>query len=82
LVQESDGAALSLGVLFVLTFLTGSARAEAGSEVPVVDGGVIMVGVLLVIVLAVSFVTTAKVSRKLGEPKGTRAAEKPVVPVR
>lgn len=69
-------SALGLGVLVVLTFLTGSARAESGSEEPVVDGGVIMVGLLLIAALATSFVTTAKVSDRLArsgsepEPKG------------
>ncbi|WP_146615889.1 copper resistance D family protein [Nonomuraea aridisoli] len=59
-------AVLGLGVLVVLTFLTGSARAESGSAEPVVSGGVIMVGVLLIAVVVTSFVTTAKISARLG----------------
>jgi copper transport protein len=58
---------LALGVLFVLTFLTGSARAESGSEEPTVDGGIIMVGVMLIIVVTISFVATAKISKRLGQ---------------
>jgi copper transport protein len=64
---------LGLGVLFVLTFLTGSARAESGSEEPVVDSGVIMVGIVLIAALATSLVTTAKVSEKLGRSGTSRA---------
>ncbi|MCI2416907.1 CopD family protein [Saccharopolyspora sp. K220] len=67
-------AVLGLGVLFVLTFLTGSARAEIGSEEPVVDGGVITVGLLLIAIVAISFVTTAKISNRLGRPASTPEA--------
>ncbi|MFD7438198.1 copper resistance D family protein [Streptomyces sp. NPDC059861] len=58
--------ALSVTVLFVLTFLTGSARAEAGDPEPVLGTGVVLVGVLLVATLVVSFVATARLSQRLG----------------
>ncbi|MET7993383.1 CopD family protein [Amycolatopsis sp. NPDC005232] len=57
---------LAVGVLFVLSFLTGSARVEAGDvEDPTLSGSVIGIGVVLAILIAVSFVTTAKVSDRL-----------------
>ncbi|QRP47719.1 copper resistance D family protein [Amycolatopsis sp. FDAARGOS 1241] len=58
--------ALAIGVLFVLSFLTGSARAEAGDPAdPTLSGTVVGIGVVLAILIAVSFVTTAKVSDRL-----------------
>ncbi|MFI6083050.1 copper resistance D family protein [Streptomyces sp. NPDC051217] len=57
--------ALAVCVLFVLTFLTGSAREEAGDPDPTLSGGIIALGALLVVMLAVSFVTTAKLSERL-----------------
>jgi putative copper export protein len=65
---------LGLGVLFVLAFLTGSARAETGSETPVVDGGVITVGLVLIAAVAISLVTTAKISDRLGRTGGAPTA--------
>ncbi|WP_285485442.1 copper resistance D family protein [Amycolatopsis sp. NBRC 101858] len=56
---------LAVGVLFVLSFLTGSARAEAGEPDPTLSGGIVGIGVLLAVLLAISFVTTAKVSERL-----------------
>lgn len=57
---------LAVGVLFVLSFLTGSARAEAGDPAdPTLSGSVIGIGVVLAILIAISFVTTAKVSDRL-----------------
>ncbi|UOZ02952.1 copper resistance D family protein [Amycolatopsis sp. WQ 127309] len=56
---------LAVGVLFVLSFLTGSARVEAGDPDPTLSGGIVGIGVLLALLLAVSFVTTAKVSERL-----------------
>jgi copper transport protein len=65
---------LGVGVLFVLAFLTGSARAETGSETPVVDGGVITVGIVLIAAVAISLVTTAKISDRLVRPVGAPTA--------
>ena len=56
---------LAVGVLFVLSFLTGSARVEAGDPDPTLSGGIVATGALLAVLLAVSFVTTAKVSSRL-----------------
>jgi putative copper export protein len=61
---------LGLGVLFVLAFLTGSARAETGSETPVVDSGVITVGLVLIAAVTISLVTTAKISHRPVRPGG------------
>lgn len=66
---------LAVGVLFVLSFLTGSARVEAGDPDPTLSGGIIGIGVLLAALLAVSFVTTAKVSERLSRPAAAPAAE-------
>ncbi|GAA1223747.1 copper resistance D family protein [Pseudonocardia alaniniphila] len=67
---------LGVGVLFVLAFLTGSARAETGSETPVVDGGVITVGLVLIAAVAISLVTTAKISdRLIGGPTAATTAD-------
>ncbi|WP_432846584.1 copper resistance D family protein [Amycolatopsis sp. CA-161197] len=62
---------LAVGVLFVLSFLTGSARVEAGDpEDPTLSGTVIGIGVVLAILIAISFVTTAKVSDRLSRSAG------------
>ena len=61
-------ALLAVGVLFVLSFLTGSARVEAGDPDPTLSGGIVGIGALLAVLLAVSFVTTAKVSERLSRP--------------
>lgn len=61
-------AVLAVGVLFVLSFLTGSARVEAGDPDPTLSGGIVGIGVLLAVLLAISFVTTAKVSERLSRP--------------
>ncbi|MFJ7212952.1 copper resistance D family protein [Amycolatopsis sp. NPDC098790] len=68
-------AALAVGVLFVLSFLTGSARVEAGDPDPTLSGGIVGIGVLLAVLLAISFVTTAKVSERLSRPAVAPAAE-------
>jgi putative copper export protein len=60
--------ALAVGVLFVLAFLTGSSRDEAGDPDPTLSGGILAIGVLLVVMLAVSFVATAKLSERLSRP--------------
>jgi putative copper export protein len=64
---------LAVGVLFVLSFLTGSARVEAGDPDPTLSGGIVGIGALLAVLLAVSFVTTAKVSERLS--RSTAPAE-------
>jgi copper transport protein len=56
---------LAVGVLFVLSFLTGSGRVQAGDPDPTLSGGVIGIGVVLAVLIAISFVTTAKVSDRL-----------------
>jgi copper transport protein len=66
---------LAVGVLFVLSFLTGSARVEAGDPDPTLSGGIVGIGALLAVLLAVSFVTTAKVSERLSRPAPAPAAE-------
>ncbi len=58
-------AALGLGALTAMTFLNGSARAQAGDADPALSGEVIGLGVLLIVVLAASFVVTAKLSDRL-----------------
>jgi putative copper export protein len=67
-------AVLGLGALLVLMFLTGSARAESGSEEPVVDGGVITVGLVLIAAVTISLVATTKVSGRLSRPGEASAA--------
>lgn len=60
---------LGVGVLMVVPFLNGSARAQAaGREVdgPMFDGGLLLLGVLLVATLAASFYATARASDMLG----------------
>jgi copper transport protein len=68
---------LAVGVLFVLSFLTGSARAEAGDPDPTLSGGIVAIGVLLAAMLAISFVATAKVSERLSRPTTKSDAELP-----
>lgn len=61
--------ALGIGVLAIVPFLNGSAREQAaGHEVegPVIDGGLLTLGVLLLATLAASFYGTAKASGALG----------------
>lgn len=68
-----------MGVLFVLAFLTGSSRDEAGDPDPTLSGGIFAIGVLLVVMLAVSFVATAKLSERLSRPASAEAeSETPV----
>jgi copper transport protein len=70
---------LAVGVLFVLAFLTGSSRDEAGDPDPTLSGGIFAIGVLLVVMLAVSFVATAKLSERLSRPAPAEVeAETPV----
>jgi copper transport protein len=71
---------LAVGVLFVLSFLTGSARVEAGDADPTLSGGIVGIGALLAVLLAVSFVTTAKVSERLSRPAATEAPHEDPVP--
>lgn len=66
---------LAVGVLFVLSFLTGSARVEAGDPDPTLSGGIVGIGVLLAVLLAISFVTTAKLSERLSRPAAAPAPE-------
>lgn len=68
---------LAVGVLFVLSFLTGSARVEAGEPDPTLSGGIVGIGVLLAVLVAISFVTTAKVSARLSRPAAPAPAESP-----
>jgi copper transport protein len=57
---------LALCVLVVVPFLAGSSRSEAGDDPdPVATGTVIGIGILWIVVLAVSFYATAKVSARL-----------------
>jgi copper transport protein len=67
--------ALAVGVLFVLAFLTGSSREEAGDPDPTLSGGIFAIGVLLVVTLAVSFVATAKLSERLSRPAPSGAEQ-------
>lgn len=69
---------LAVGVLFVLSFLTGSARVEAGEPDPTLSGGIVGIGVLLAVLLAISFVTTAKVSERLSRSAAPVPAAEPV----
>jgi copper transport protein len=69
---------LAIGVLFVLSFLTGSARVEAGEPDPTLSGGIVGIGVLLAVLLAISFVTTAKVSERLSRPTAPAPAAEAV----
>jgi copper transport protein len=62
---------LALGVLFVLTFLTGSARDEANDPDPALSGGIVGIGVLLAATLAASFVGTAKLSERMARPRNS-----------
>ena len=60
---------LGIGVLAIVPFLNGSARAQAaGHEIegPVMDGRLFSAGLLLVATLAASFYATAKASDGLG----------------
>jgi putative copper export protein len=56
---------LAVGVLCALSFLTGSARVQEGEPDPTLSGDVIGLGVLFAAVVAICFVTTAKVSHRL-----------------
>ncbi len=71
---------LAVGVLFVLSFLTGSARVEAGEPDPTLSGGIVGIGVLLAVLLAISFVTTAKVSERLSRSAAPAPAAAEAVP--
>ncbi|WTG93136.1 CopD family protein [Kitasatospora sp. NBC_01560] len=66
---------LGVAVLFVLPFIAGSARTEAGSAKAVSSGTVFAGGAALAIALAVSFYATAKASEALSRrPVVTAAA--------
>jgi hypothetical protein len=59
-------------VLFVLSFLTGSGRTEAGDDPdPMATGTVVALGVVLAAVIAVSFTATTKVSARLSRTRNT-----------
>jgi copper transport protein len=63
-------------VLFVLSFLTGSGRTEAGDDPdPMASGTVVALGVVLAAVIAVSFIATAKVSARLSSTRNTVGEE-------
>jgi copper transport protein len=67
----------ALGVIVAVTFMTGSARAEGGDNPdPTVSGGVLAIGAVMVLLLGVSLIATAKVSERLA-----RSPEPAVVPV-
>jgi copper transport protein len=69
-------ALLALGVLFVLSFLTGSGRTEAGDDPdPMATGTVVALGVVLAAIIAVSFIATAKVSARLSGTRNTVGEE-------
>ena len=74
--------ALAVGVLFVLSFLTGSARVEAGDPDPTLSGGIVAIGVLLAAMLAISFYATAKVSERLSRPDTQSSDAEPPTPVK
>uniref|UniRef100_A0AAU2UZ71 CopD family protein n=1 Tax=Streptomyces sp. NBC_00003 TaxID=2903608 RepID=A0AAU2UZ71_9ACTN len=57
--------ALGIAVLAVIPFLSGSARAEAGSPPAVTNGSIITVGAALVLTLAASLCITARTSDAL-----------------
>lgn len=67
--------ALAVGVLFVLSFLTGSARAQVGDPDPTLSGGIVAIGALMAVMLAVSFVATSKLSARLSRPNTARSAD-------
>ena len=69
---------LAVGVLFVLTFLTGSSRAEVPGDVqdPTISGAVVGTGAVLAVMLVLSFVATAKVSDRLS--RAPQREESPV----
>ncbi|OBF33678.1 hypothetical protein A5724_19195 [Mycobacterium sp. ACS1612] len=56
---------LGAGALLAMTFLNGSARAQAGDREAMLSHNVIGLGVLLIAVLAGSFAMTAKLSERL-----------------
>jgi putative copper export protein len=66
---------LAVGVLFVLSFLTGSARTQAGDPDATLDWGIVGIGAVLVVMLAISFIATAKVSARLSRPATDRSTE-------
>jgi copper transport protein len=64
-------ALLGLGVLFVVPFLTGSARTQAGEVVkPTFDGGILALGLLLVVALGSSLYASHRVSQVLANAPG------------
>ncbi|HEY4454372.1 MAG TPA: CopD family protein [Pseudonocardiaceae bacterium] len=68
-------ALLGLCVLFVVPFLTGSARAQAGEVIkPTFDGGILALGLLLVVALAGSLYASHRVSRVLAQRAATQPA--------
>ncbi|GAA1689388.1 copper resistance D family protein [Fodinicola feengrottensis] len=60
---------LGIGVLTVVPFLSGSARAQAGetAEPPVATGGILLIGLLLTATVVASFFATAKASDLLAQ---------------
>jgi putative copper export protein len=65
-------ALLGLCVLLIVPFLTGSARTQAGELVkPVIDGGILALGLLLVAALAGSLYASHRVSQVLTQRANT-----------
>ena len=60
--------------LLAMTFLNGSARAQAGDADPTLSGNVIGLGVLLIAVLGGTFAITGKLSERLAAPPERLAA--------
>lgn len=68
-------AVLALGVLFVLSYLTGSARTEAGDDPdPMATGNVAALGAALIIVIGMSLIATSRVSARLSSTDDTEDA--------
>jgi putative copper export protein len=68
-------ALLGLCVLFVVPFLTGSARTQAGEVIkPTFDGGILALGLLLVVALAGSLYASHRVSQVLAQRAATQPA--------
>ncbi|MET8626465.1 CopD family protein [Kitasatospora sp. NPDC004669] len=66
--------ALAVAVLVVMPFISGSARAEAGSPKAVSSGTVFAAGAALTLALAVSLFATARASDALARRQGGTAA--------
>ncbi|MGH3721403.1 MAG: CopD family protein [Pseudonocardiaceae bacterium] len=73
--------ALGVGVLFIVPFLTGSARSQAGDGAsPTIDGGILALGLLLVVSLGATFYAAHRVSLLLthrAEVSGNSSSVRP-----